>query len=210
MVISDRQIVALKILIHGICLYLLADVYYRGFHDQLGGDPVQAIIHFTGKGVLNLLLLTLLVSPLVRWTKQARLMRVRRLLGLYAFFYALTHLINYISFDLQFDWRLVAEELVKRPYIIVGLIAFMLLLMLAITSVPALVRRLGRYWKFLHRWVYVAAVLGCIHFYWSVKADVSEPIIYLLILAALLAMRRKELTKLWQLPKRRPAPAASD
>jgi len=194
--LTDRQVIVLKVLIHAVCLYYLADIYYRGFNDQLGGDPVSEIIHFTGLGVLNLLFLTLLVSPLVRYTKQPRLMRVRRLLGLYAFTYAVAHVFNYISFDLQFDWSLVASELFKRPYIVVGLIAFLLLLSLAITSIPALVRKMGIYWKVLHRWIYVATLLGCIHFYWSVKADITEPLIYFFILVILLLPRRKEVMKL--------------
>ena len=194
--LANWHIIALKTLIHLVCLYLLADVYYRGFNDQLGGDPVEAIIHFTGKGALNLLLLTLLVSPLSRMTHQSRLIRVRRLLGLYAFTYALAHLLNYISFDLQFNWRLIAEELTERPYIVVGLSAFVILLALAITSLPALVRRMGPRWKMLHRWIYVAVTLVCIHFWWSVKADITEPLIYVVMASVLLAWRRRELLKL--------------
>lgn len=188
---------ALRLLAHGLCLGLLARVYYLGFSDQLGGDPVEAIIHYTGKGALNLLLLTLLAAPLSRWLRQPRLMRLRRPLGLYSALWATAHIGNYLTFDLQFDWPLVASELVQRPYIVVGLTAFVILLVLAITSLPALVRRLGRRWRTLHSGIYLALVLVCVHFWWSVKALEPEPLIYALLAGVLLSLRRRPLWRMW-------------
>ncbi len=187
--VQDRHVIALKALIHLLCLGLLARAYYLGFSDQLGGDPVKAIIHYTGIGALNLLLLTLSVTPLSRLLKQARLLRLRRLLGLYCFAWALAHLVNFALFDVQMDVDLLLTELTKRPYIVVGMCAFVILLALALTSIPAAMRAMGRRWKTLHRLVYLAALCVCVHFYWSVKADVTEPVLYFLALFLLLALR---------------------
>ncbi len=195
--LQDRHILWLKSLIHVINLWLLGRIYYLGFSDQLGGDPVEAIIHYTGKGALNLLLLTLLVAPLSRWSHQNRVLRVRRLLGLYCFAWACSHLGNYIAFELQFDWGLVAAELVKRPYIVVGMSAFLILLALAITSLPVLVRKLGRRWRSLHSTVYLAVALVCVHFWWSVKSMQPEPLIYGGLVLVLLSLKRRPLWRLW-------------
>lgn len=188
--LSPRHIFFLKLFIHGVSLFLLGRAYYLGFTDQLGGDPVKAIIHYTGIGAFNLLLLTLTISPLSRLTRQFRLMGVRRLLGLYCFAWACCHLGNYLYFDLQMDASLIGEELTKRPYIVVGLLAFTILLALAITSIPALVRALGARWRIIHKGVYIALVAVCIHFLWSVKADITEPVIYTVAAVALLMFRR--------------------
>jgi sulfoxide reductase heme-binding subunit YedZ len=187
--LSDRRILGLKLLIHSLCLYLLVQVYYLGFSDQLGGDPVKAIIHYTGLGALRLLLLTLCITPLSRFTRQSRLLRLRRLLGLYSFVWALAHLGNFVVFDLQLDAGLIIGELTERPYIVVGMLAWLILLALAITSLPRLVRALGRRWKPLHRGIYVAVCAAAIHFLWSVKADITEPLVYLLLTLALLTLR---------------------
>ena len=187
--INDRHVAALKIVIHMFSLGLLVRAYYLGFSDQLGGDATKAILHYTGIGALNLLLLTLCISPASRYFRQAKLIRLRRLLGLYCFLWALAHLVNFVVFDLQLDAVLLVSELTKRPYIVVGMVTFLILLALAITSLPVLVRALGRHWKPLHRLIYVAAVAACIHFYWSVKADVSEAVIYFLAVSFLLFLR---------------------
>ena len=188
-VVNERHVIALKVVIHLLGFGLLARVYYLGFSDQLGGDPAKAIIHYTGIGALNLLLLTLCVAPASRFFRQMRLVRLRRLLGLYCFVWALAHLVNFVVFDLQLDAALLATELTQRPYILVGMGTFLILLVLAITSLPALVRAMGRRWKMLHRFIYVAAVGACVHFYWSVKADVGEPLIYSVAVAVLLILR---------------------
>lgn len=186
----------LQLLVHGLSLTWLGWVYYLGFSDQLGGDPVEGIIHYTGKGALHLLMLTLLVAPLSRWLGQPRLIRLRRPIGLYSALWAVAHISNYVIFDLQFDWPLIASELVQRPYIIVGLTALLILLVLAVTSLPRLVRKLGRRWRTVHSGIYLALVLACVHFWWSVKGFELEPLIYGLAAVVLLSFKRRPLWRL--------------
>lgn len=186
----------LQLLVHGFSLAWLGWAYYLGFSDQLGGDPVEGIIHYTGKGALHLLMLTLLVAPLSRWLRQPRLMRLRRPLGLYSALWAIAHISNYVIFDLQFDWPLIASELVQRPYIVVGLTALLILLVLTVTSLPRLVRKLGRRWRTVHSGIYLALVLVCVHFWWSVKGFELEPLIYGLAALALLSLKRRPLWRL--------------
>jgi sulfoxide reductase heme-binding subunit YedZ len=156
---------------------------------SLGANPVEEILHTLGKWGLNFLLITLCITPLRQFTGWVHWIRFRRMLGLAAFFYLLGHFLFYLLVDQGFDYRLVLEDIVKRPYITVGFTGLMLLVPLALTSTRASMRRLGRGWQTLHRLVYVAAILGCIHFYWQVKADVREPLYYLAALAALLGWR---------------------
>lgn len=156
---------------------------------QLGADPVQEITHFTGDWALRILLLALAVTPLRRLTRWNVLARFRRLVGLYAFFYASIHLSCYLILDLGGYWAQIAEDIVKRPYITVGFAAWVGLLLLAITSPKFMVRKLGRRWAQLHKLVYVIGVLGVLHYLWLVKADLREPLIYAGILAVLLIAR---------------------
>lgn len=186
----------LQLLVHGLSLTWLGWAYYLGFSDQLGGDPVEGIIHYTGKGALHLLMLTLLVAPLSRWLGQPRLIRLRRPIGLYSALWAVAHISNYVIFDLQFDWPLIASELVQRPYIVVGLTALLILLVLAVTSLPRLVRKLGRRWRTVHSGIYLALVLACVHFWWSVKGFELEPLIYGLAAVVLLSLKRRPLWRL--------------
>lgn len=156
---------------------------------SLGANPVEEILHTLGKWGLNFLLLTLCITPLRQLTGWVHWMRLRRLLGLTAFFYVLGHFLFYMVVDQGLDLGIVLEDVAKRPYITVGFSGLLLLLPLALTSTRASMRRLGRRWQRLHRLVYVAAGLGCIHFYWQVKADVREPLLYLAVLATLLGWR---------------------
>lgn len=195
MTLSNKSIL-LKCFIHLLSLGLLISQYYLAINDQLGGDPVEAIIHFTGIGAFNLLLVTLLISPVAKKFKQAWLMRSRRLLGLYSFTYALCHVLSFWAFEIQFDISLFFEEVIERPYITVGLGAFLILLPLAITSYSKIQRQMGRSWQRLHNWVYVAVMLVAIHFYWSVKSEIIEPSIYILITLLLLALRKKRIKSL--------------
>jgi sulfoxide reductase heme-binding subunit YedZ len=162
---------------------------WRTGSDALGADPVAEIEHRTGLWALRLLLLTLAVTPLRQLSGQAVLLRFRRMLGLYAFFYACLHLAAYLTLDLGGYWAQVFEEIAKRPYITVGFIAWLLLLPLAGTSTLGWMRRLGRRWGQLHRLVYAVAVLAVTHFWWLVKSDVREPAIYAAIVAVLLGWR---------------------
>lgn len=166
----------------------VADVWRTG-SDALGADPVAAIEHRTGLWALRLLLLTLAITPLRQLTGQAVLLRFRRMLGLYAFFYASLHLAAYLVLDLGGYWTQLFEEIAKRPYITVGFAAWLLLVPLAVTSTLGWMRRLGRRWGQLHRLVYAVAVLAVLHFWWLVKSDVREPAIYAGIAALLLGWR---------------------
>lgn len=157
---------------------------------DLGANPVEAVLHHFGEWALRLMLATLAVTPLRRLTGWNRTVRLRRMLGLFAFFYAVLHFATYVLLDRSLLLEEVLEDLTDRPYIMVGFAAFVLLVPLAATSTDAMVRRLGgRRWRRLHRLVYVAAAGGVIHFWWLVKADVREPLVYAAILALLLVLR---------------------
>lgn len=192
--ISKHKVKLLKIFIHLAALLPIINAYYLAFTDQLGADPVEALIHFTGIGAFNLLLLSLAITPISKRFKLSLLLKVRRLVGLYSFVYAFCHLANFLVFEVQFDWLLFINEIVKRPYIAVGMAGLLILLSLAVTSISILKRRMGKRWQKLHNWVYLAVVLVGIHFYWSVKSEVIEPSIYLIITLVLLSLRFKKLT----------------
>ncbi|WP_296699980.1 sulfite oxidase heme-binding subunit YedZ [Thiocapsa sp. UBA6158] len=172
-----------------LCLVPLGFLISRGASGALGPNPVEVITHFTGDWTLRLLLVTLAVTPLRRLTGQAWLVRFRRMLGLFAFFYAVLHFTTYLWLDRFFDLGTIAEDVLKRPYITVGFAAFVLMVPLAITSTQDWIRRLGRRWKRLHRAIYAIGVLGVLHYLWLVKADLLEPAIYAIILAVLLGLR---------------------
>jgi len=188
-------LIVAKILVHAAALAPLAilagqvrEVWLTG-NDALGADPVAEIEHRLGLWALRLLMATLAITPLRQLTGQAVLVRFRRMLGLYAFFYACLHFSAYLALDLRGYWTTIFEEIAKRPYITVGFSAWLLLLPLAVTSTKGWIRRLGRNWARLHKLVYAAAVLAVLHFWWLVKSDVREPALYAAILAVLLGWR---------------------
>ncbi|HAT8501328.1 protein-methionine-sulfoxide reductase heme-binding subunit MsrQ [Vibrio vulnificus] len=187
--LTPKHIIALKVLIHLVFLGFLGLLVIAINTDNLGGDPVQGIIHYTGISALNTLFITLLVSPLARWIKQGLLVRVRRLLGLYSFFWAVFHLVAFAVLDLGLDWSLLASEIVKRPYLTVGAAVWVILLLLAVTSTQSMQRKMGPKWKKLHNLVYLAVMLAPIHFYWSVKSELAEPTTYILIAFGLILTR---------------------
>jgi methionine sulfoxide reductase heme-binding subunit len=156
---------------------------------DLGADPVKKILHVCGKTALNFLILTLLVTPVRDLFGLPQLLRIRRMLGLFAFFYVLVHFTVYLVLDLELDFSTLGEDLAERPYITIGFTAFLMLIPLAVTSTNKMMRRLGRRWQKLHRLVYVIAILGVWHYYWQVKSDVREPLVYAGILAVLLGYR---------------------
>jgi methionine sulfoxide reductase heme-binding subunit len=189
------HITILKVLIH---FWALAELVFKvvlATQDQLGADPVKAIIHFTGISAFNLLLLSLLVSPLAKLLKQGLLVRVRRLLGLYAFFYALLHFSSYLLFELQLEWGTLLTEIAKRPYMTVGFSALLILAALAATSTQKIQRKMGSSWQKLHNWIYLAGLLVALHFIWSVKSDLIEPLIYWIMLLFLLYFRKDKLSR---------------
>lgn len=177
---------------------------WDAWRDRLGADPIETITHRTGWWALALLLATLAVTPVRRVTGWNGVVRVRRMLGLFAFFYACLHLLTYVVLDLYFAFDMVVEDIAKRPYITVGFTVFLILLALAVTSTAGWVRRLGKRWQRLHRLVYVAAVGGVVHFLWLVKADLREPLIFAAVLAVLLAARLRRPKR----PASRPAAPA--
>jgi methionine sulfoxide reductase heme-binding subunit len=159
------------------------------FGQSLGPDPIKFTLHAIGKTALNILLLTLLVTPVRQLAGWTHVVRIRRMLGLFAFFYALLHFTIYLVLDQELDFASVLKDIAKRPYITIGFAALLILIPLAITSTNRMMRRLGRRWQTLHRWVYAVAILGVWHYYWQVKKDVREPLIYAGILALLLGYR---------------------
>jgi len=164
---------------------------------SLGANPVEALIHEAGLWGLRLLLLTLAVTPLRRITGCNWLVRLRRMLGLFAFFYVFIHFLAYSIIDQRLALGPIVEDIIERPFITIGIAALLLLLPLAITSTNAMMRRLGRRWQQLHRLIYPIAILGVWHFWWQVKQDIREPLIYAAILALLLGFR------IWSRQRRR-------
>ncbi len=195
--LKPDQVKWLKAAMFALCLVPLARLAWLGVHHGLGANPIEYISHSTGWWTLCFLLITLSVTPLRRLTGWNWLLRLRRMLGLFAFFYVSLHFVTYIWLDQFFDWRGMLKDIAKRPFITVGFTAFVLFIPLAATSTNAMVRRLGaKRWQQLHRAVYVIASLGVLHFWWLVKKDIREPLIFgmllgLLFLARLIYLHRK-------------------
>lgn len=165
---------------------------------SLGANPVETIQDTTGIWALRFLLLTLAMTPLALTLGAAWPLQLRRMLGLFAFTYAVLHFSNYLLLDRTLDFSEIVPDILKRPYITMGFIALVLLVPLAVTSTQNARRRLGARWQQLHRLVYLVAILGCWHFWWQVKKDVTEPFVYAAILAALLAVRLWDRRRSWQ------------
>ena len=198
-----------KAVVHAAALLPVAWLGWDIWHEALGADPVAEITHRTGDWALRFLLVALAVTPLRRISGWNVLARFRRLLGLYAFFYATLHLSTYVVLDLGGYWAQILEDIVKRPYITVGFLAWLGLLPLALTSTQSMMRRLGRRWTSLHRIVYAVGVLGVLHYLWLVKSDLREPLLYAAILAVLLLLRLPAIAgRIARRPRRGPAPAA--
>ena len=196
--LSARQITLGKSLLHLLILGWVIFTFYLGVTDNLGADPVKALIHFTGIGALNLLLITLLISPAARYLPAPGLMRFRRMLGVYVFVYAVIHLLTYISFELQFDWSLVVGEIIKRPNITIGMVALLLLAALTITSPNKVRQRLGKRWPPLHNFIYLVVFLALLHFSWSRKTGLQEPLLYWVIALLILLPRLQYLKQRMQ------------
>jgi sulfoxide reductase heme-binding subunit YedZ len=179
-----------KPLVVAAALLPLAYLALGAWRGGLGANPIETITRSTGVWTLRLMLVTLAVTPL-RWlTGWNEVVRFRRMLGLFAFFYGSLHLMTYLWLDQFFDWAAIAKDVVKRPFITAGFSAYVLLVPLAITSTAGMIRRLGgRAWRRLHRLAYVAAALGVVHYWWLVKLDTRPPRNYGIVLAALLSIR---------------------
>ena len=175
-----------------ICLLPLVILLLRAFALGglgLGANPIEELLHALGRWGLKFLLLTLTITPLRRWTGWNWLIRYRRMLGLFAFFYIVLHFLCYAILDQGMDVTAIIEDIIKRPYITLGMTGLLLLIPLAVTSTKGMMRRLGKRWQRLHRLVYIIAVVGVWHFYWQVKLDTLDASIYALVLIILLGTR---------------------
>lgn len=173
------------------CLVPLAWLVFALSTDRLGANPIEALTRGTGEWTLRWLLITLCMTPLRKVTGWGWPIRIRRMLGLFAFFYVCVHLSTYVWLDQFFDWNAIGRDILKRPFITVGMLGFVLLVPLALTSTNAMMRRLGRNWARLHRLAYVVPALGVLHFWWLVKADVRAPFVYALLFVVLMLLRWK-------------------
>jgi len=162
---------------------------FRGFTDRLSANPIEDITLTTGIWALRCLLASLAITPLRRLTGWQRVIQYRRMLGLFAFFYATLHLLTYVVLDQGLAFEFILPDIVKRPYITMGMSAFTLMVPLALTSTKGWIRRLGRKWQLLHRLVYISGIAACLHFLWKVKVAIGEPVYYAAVLVALLAFR---------------------
>ena len=187
---SNRKIVVIKVLVWVACLYPLLKLLYGGFFGSLGPDPTRTITYCTGLATIRLLVISLAITPLRRLTPSlAWTIRFRRLLGLFAFFYASLHLLTYIGLYSYWDLRQLGTNILKQRYVLVGMTAWLLLLPLALTSTKGSIRRLGKRWTTLHKLVYIAAGLGVLHYWWLVKQGVLTPIWITLALTLVLLAR---------------------
>jgi methionine sulfoxide reductase heme-binding subunit len=189
------------------CLVPFATVLWRALHSGLGANPVEFVQHATGDWTLRFLVFTLSITPLRKLLNLPDLIRFRRMLGLFAFFYVCLHFLTYIGPDQSFNLGGMWKDVQKRRFITVGFTAFVLLIPLALTSTAGWVRRLGgRRWQMLHRAIYVSAVCGVIHYYWLVKSDIRKPLFYAALVAILLAWR---LGNWFSRRRRQPVPSST-
>ena len=176
--IQLRWIKRVKPVAFAACLIPAALLIWRAATGTLGAEPIETITFTTGDWTLRMLMITLAITPLRQLTGWHALIRLRRMFGLYAFFYALLHFTAYIVLDQFFAWQFILEDIAERPYILVGFTAFVLLIPLAATSTNRMLQRLGsKRWQHLHRLAYAVPILGVLHFLWLVKADITEPAI---------------------------------
>jgi sulfoxide reductase heme-binding subunit YedZ len=188
---ANRWIVGLKVLVHAACLAPVAWLAWGLYRDLLGADPISYVTHFTGFGALRLLVISLAITPVRKVVaKLSWLIRFRRMLGLYAFFYASLHLLIYVGLFSGFSWSAMVDDLEKRPYIWAGVAGWVMLLPLALTSTTASIRALGgKRWQMLHRLAYLAAIAGVLHYWWIVKKGVLSPVTITVVLGVLLLSR---------------------
>ncbi|MFD2178096.1 protein-methionine-sulfoxide reductase heme-binding subunit MsrQ [Veronia pacifica] len=194
--VTQRHVIILKTLLHLIQAYFLVQLVTLTLGGGFGADPVEGLTKYTGIAALNSLVVSLVIGPATRFYRMGLMIRLRRPAGIYSFVWASLHLAVYAFLDLGLNVSLLISEIVERPYLTVGFVVWLVLLALTVTSTQAIQRKLGRRWQTLHNWVYLAAALAPIHFYWSSKSELIEPGIYLVISAALLLLRRRNV-KMW-------------
>lgn len=179
-----------KVFIFLLCLFPLGHLSIQSFRGNLSANPIEDITHATGIWTLRFLLITLCIAPLRKFTGWNTLIRYRKMLGLYAFFYGFLHFLTYLWLDQFFDLTEIARDIVERPFIAAGITAFFLMIPLAVTSTDSMVRWLGgKRWKRLHRLVYFSAIAAVVHYFWLVKVDMRGPLIYGALLSFLLIIR---------------------
>jgi sulfoxide reductase heme-binding subunit YedZ len=179
-----------KVAVFLICLIPFIELVWRVFTNRLGANPVEFLQHATGDWTLRFLVFTLCITPFRKLFKLPDLIRFRRMLGLFAFFYVCLHFLTYLGPDQAFDLAAMWKDVAKRPFITVGFLGFVLLIPLALTSTAGWIRRLGgKRWQMLHRAIYVTAICGVIHYYWLVKSDVRKPVFYGVLVSLLLVWR---------------------
>ena len=181
----------IKPIVFILCLLPLALLFRNLYLDELGANPFEVLTRSSGEWTLRFLLITLAMTPLRRLTGAAWPLRFRRMLGLFVYFHVFVHLLTYLWLDHFFDWDEIITDIIKRPFITLGMLAFLLLTPLAFTSTKKMMKRLGKRWKSLHKLIYVIAILGVLHFLLLVKADLREPIIYAFLLLVLFLVRLK-------------------
>jgi len=186
---SKRQPLWIKAIIFLVCLTPLIRLIFLGLQDQLTANPVEFVERSTGFWTLFVLLVTLTFSPIRLLTGVAWPIQLRRMTGLFMFFYACCHITTYLWLDHSFFWPDISHDILKHPYVLVGFTAFVLTIPLAFSSTNSMMKRLGGRWKKLHRLIYIIATLGVVHFWWLVKKDIREPLLYASILFTLLLLR---------------------
>jgi sulfoxide reductase heme-binding subunit YedZ len=179
-----------KALVFALCLSPLLILGWRALTDRLGANPIELITHATGDWTIRFLLISLGITPFRKLLGRPELIRFRRMLGLFAFFYGVLHLTTYLWLDKFFEWPEILKDVAKRPFITAGFLGFVVLIPLAVTSTAGWIRRLGgTRWRLLHRLVYVSAMAGVVHYYWLVKSDIRGPLLHACILGILLVYR---------------------
>ena len=186
---TKQQISVIKAIAFVICLIPLMRLLWLGVADNLSANPIEFIERSTGFWALFILVTTLALTPIRLLTGRAWQIQLRRMLGLFMFFYVCLHIVTYVWLDFAFDWLAITKDIAKHPRILVGFAAFVLSVPLAMTSTNAMMKRLGSRWKLLHQSVYLVAVLAVVHFWWLVKKDIREPLLYACILMILFSIR---------------------
>ena len=181
--------IAVRVGVFIACLVPFLQLVWAAGAGSLGPDPAEAIMHSTGEWSLRMLVLTLLIAPLRQYWKWPVLFKLRRMLGLYTFFYATVHLVSFAHFYVGWTAAILLEELIERPYITAGFVAWLVMVPLAVTSTRGMQRALGRSWLRLHQLIYLTAVLGCLHLIWQARSDITEAVVYTVIVLLLLGWR---------------------
>ena len=188
--LNNQTIAWIKDVIFVLALFPLFNLGIAAYYDSLGANPIEKITHSTGYWTLVFLLITLTLTPLRRLLGLTWVIRLRRMLGLFAFFYGCLHFLTYMVLDQFFDWENIIKDIVKRPYITIGFSALLLMIPLAVTSTDSMIRKLGgKRWRWLHRLIYISAIGGVAHFCWLVKKDLTNPITFAILLTVLLIVR---------------------